>query len=394
MKEETPAIKFYILPVIVLAQFAGTSLWFATNAVLPLLSFGFPAESVSQLTLMIQLGFILGTLVLAVFSVSDRFPAHKVFFVSSLLGGLCTFSLSFSANYTVWMILRFITGVALAGIYPVGMKLASTYYQKGLGKALGYLVGALVLGTAFPHALVAFEWTLSPLEVLQLVSLFAAIGGVLILFFVPEVITAKKPTKFKFSALQKAFVSPEFRKAAFGYFGHMWELYAFWAFIPFYILVYENLNNVPVNIPLFSFIVIAIGALSCITGGYLVKFFGSEKVAFWQLTVSLFCCLLSPILLFTSFPVFITFIGVWGWFVVGDSPQFSALTAQNAPKNYVGSALTLVTSIGFAVTIFSIQLLSLMKTLGLFVWIMLPLALGPLIAIIYRMRTNEKTDHI
>lgn len=392
MKQES-TIPFYILPLIVLAQFAGTSLWFATNAILPYLTYDFPTESVSQLTLAVQLGFILGTLVLAVFSISDRFPSHRVFFISSLLGAACTLALSYNANYTIWLVLRFCTGFALAGIYPVGMKLASTYYNKGLGRALGFLVGALVLGTAFPHALVAFECSISPLEVLQLVSTFAAIGGVLILFFVPEMRT-KKSTKFRFSALKKAFSSFEFKKAAFGYFGHMWELYAFWAFIPFYILVYENVNNVPVNIPLFSFIVIALGALSCVSGGYLVRFFGSEKIAFWQLTISLFCCLLSPMMLFTSFPVFVIFISIWGWFVVGDSPQFSALTAQNAPKNYIGSALTLVTSIGFAVTLFSIQLLSLLKTMGFFVWIMLPLALGPIFSVIYRMQTNEKTNHI
>ncbi len=145
---------WYILPIIIFAQFAGTSLWFAGNAVLPELqkAFDLAPESLGAITSSVQLGFIIGTLLFAFFLIADRFSPSKVFFICALLGALFNVSIYFFAEgFTTILVLRFLTGVCLAGIYPVGMKISADWYEKGLGKALGYLVGALVLGTAFPH---------------------------------------------------------------------------------------------------------------------------------------------------------------------------------------------------------------------------------------------------
>jgi len=177
------------LPLIVISQFAGTSLWFVGNAILPDIQthLGIQSNSAGNITSVVQFGFIAGTLVFAIFSIADRFASRKVFFLSSVIAALSNiFIVWFATNLAGLYVLRFVTGFFLAGIYPVGMKIASDWYEKSLGAALGLLVGALVLGTAFPHLLRSNLYALPWRQVLIFTSLFAVIGGLLILFFVPE----------------------------------------------------------------------------------------------------------------------------------------------------------------------------------------------------------------
>jgi len=225
----------HILPIIVLAQFAGTSLWFASNAVLADMQreWGLPDGALGMLTSSVQLGFIVGTLVFALANLADRLPPRLLFLVCSLLGAAANAAVALGAEgLTELIVLRFAVGFFLAGIYPVGMKIAASWYAKGLGHALGLLVGALVLGTAFPHLLKASSSSLDWRAILLGVSATAATGGVLLAILVPA--GPHLPTKSAFdpSALRRIFQEPKFRSAAFGYFGHMWEVYAFWAFVP------------------------------------------------------------------------------------------------------------------------------------------------------------------
>src|SRR6185369_7127575 len=177
------------------------------------------------------------------------------------------------------------TGFFLAGIYPVGMKIASDWYEKSLGKAMGFLVGALVLGTAFPHLLRPNLYALPWRQVLIFTSLFASIGGLLILLFVGDGPYRKPATRFQFSIMFQVFRSGDFRAAAFGYFGHMWEIYTLWAFIPFVFSFYNSINHLAMNVPLWSFIVIAAGGVGCIAGGYVSQKVRSSQVAFFALLV-------------------------------------------------------------------------------------------------------------
>ncbi|MEO7924492.1 MAG: MFS transporter [Chitinophagaceae bacterium] len=351
----------YILPLIVFSQFAGTSLWFAGNAILPDIQQQIQLDNTApgNITAAIQLGFIAGTLLFALLSVADRFSPSRVFFISSLLAA--------GANAAIiWLVkdvfslmaFRFVTGFFLAGIYPVGMKIAADWYEKGLGKTLGYLVGALVLGTAFPHLLKASAWHFSWQKIILFTSLFAVAGGLLVLLFIKDGPYRKPGQGFHPKNIGHIFRSKDFRSAAFGYFGHMWELYAFWAFVPFALTLNNSYTGQTINIPLWSFIIIASGTASCIAGGYLSQKIGSARVAFYSLLVSGTCCGLSFLFLKTSPLVFLPFLLTWGIAVVADSPQFSALVAQTAPQQYKGSALTMVTCIGFAITIGSIQLLN------------------------------------
>ncbi len=343
-----------------LSQFAGTSLWFVGNAILPDIQqqLDLGSSALGNITSVVQFGFIAGTLVFALLSVADRFSPSKVFFASSLIAAIANLCIAWLVK-EAWslMLFRFITGFFLAGIYPVGMKIASDWYEKGLGKALGWLVGALVLGTAFPHLLKGSSWQFSWQKIILFTSLFASLGGLLILLFVKDGPYRQQGQQFHPRTIHHIFRSKDFRAAAFGYFGHMWELYTFWAFVPVMLLINSNSTHAGVNVPLWSFLIIGAGSLSCIGGGYLSQKSGSASVAFYSLLISGLCCLLSSLLLETMVPVFLFYMLTWGIAVIADSPQFSALVAQTAPPESKGTALTFVTSIGFAITIVSLQVL-------------------------------------
>ncbi len=378
-----------LLPIIILSQFAGTSPWFAGNAILPelQLAFGLEEGALGYLTGAVQLGFIMGTLAFALLMIADRFHPSKVFWASAWLAAIFNIGLAFGEhNLTSVLLLRFGTGFFLAGIYPVGMKIASDWYGSRLGVALGFLVGALVLGTAFPHWLRFQARDLNWQRVIFITSALAATGGLLVGLGIGEGPNRKKGTRFQPSAITALVKTPRLRQAAIGYFGHMWELYAFWAFIPVFLVQYEARHGVVLESSLWSFAVIAIGGLGCALGGLLALRIGSKAVAFWALLTSGAFCLISPLVAGLSPGGLLASLMIWGIAVTMDSPQFSTLVAQSAPGSYVGTALTLVNSIGFALTIVSIQLLN---SIGGEEWMFVLLAPGPIIGLLALRRPRD-----
>jgi len=373
----------HILPIIVIAQFCCTSLWFAGNGVMAdlVLTFGLQAQSLGHLTSAVQFGFITGTLVFALLTIADRFSPSKVFFFSAVCGALFNLGTVLENNtLTTLLLFRFSTGFFLAGIYPVGMKIAADYFEKGLGKSLGFLVGALVLGTAFPHFLNGFGAFLDWKIVLFTTSGLAVLGGLSMLIFVPNGPFRKVSPQMDFSVLFNVFRDKKFRSPAFGYFGHMWELYTFWAFLPVMISSYNAINSTAnLNVSLYSFSIIAMGGLACVVSGYLAERLGTKKVAFTALGLSCLCCLTSPFFfsLDATF-LFIGFLIFWGMVVIADSPLFSTLVAQNAAAENKGTALTIVNSIGFAITIISIQLISVLQFSMDSAYVFMFLSVGPL----------------
>ncbi|MEJ8757864.1 MFS transporter [Pontibacter sp. H259] len=347
-----------ILPTIVFTQFAGTSLWFAGNAVLPELQreLNLEQDALGLITSSVQFGFILGTLCFAILSLADRVSPRLLFMLCALGGALANAMIVFlPGDLTTILILRVVTGFLLAGVYPVGMKIAASWHSGNLGKAIGYLVGALVLGTAFPHLLRALGTDLHWQTMLLSISGLAALGGLLMFILVPDGPYLRQGAAFAIRNMVQVFKVREFRAAAFGYFGHMWELYTFWAFVPL-ILAYSLPTLSVSQTSFYSFCIIAAGAVGCVGGGYLSQRFGSAKVAFAQLLFSGLCCVAAAFILQADSAIFILpFLLFWGIVVAGDSPQFSALSARTAPPQLVGTALTVVTSIGFALTIISIQ---------------------------------------
>lgn len=243
------------------------------------------------------------------------------------------------------------------------MKIASDYYKGGLGKALGYLVGALVLGTAFPHFINEFSWSSDYKAVIISTSALAFIGGISMWLFVADGPYRKPVSKLQLGVITQLFTIPNFKKSAFGYFGHMWELYAFWGFVPVILKTYASIHPVRIQISFWSFIVIGIGAISCIIGGLISLKKGSKKVAYNSILISGVFCLVSPLLFKLPPDWFIIALCIWGMVVISDSPQFSTMVAASSPPELRGTALTITNSIGFAITIISIQLLSFLMNI-------------------------------
>jgi len=374
----------FILPIIIGSQFACTSLWFAGNAIMDdlILETGLGTEIIGYVLSSVQIGFILGTLVFAVFMIADRYSPSKVFMVSAFLAALCNMGLLIQdISNTTLFIARMGTGFFLAGIYPVGMKIAADYYEKGLGKALGYLVGALVLGTAFPHLLQGLKWSEDYTIVIVITSLLAILGGLAIYFMVPNG-PYRKPSKvLQLRAGIALFKIPAFKKSAIGYFGHMWELYAFWAFIPFAIKSYNSMHNNHLPISLWTFSIIGLGGISCAIGGHFALRWGSKKVAVISLLLSGFLCATSPLFFLMPTYLFLLAFCLWGVFVVSDSPQFSTLVASAVPLELKGTALTLVNCIGFSISIISIQLLTYWLDVMDSSYIFTVLTIGPILGL-------------
>ncbi len=371
-----------VLPVLVMAQLAGTSPWFAVNAVMPELQaeYGFGAAAVGTLSAAMQAGFIAGTLVFALLAVADRVSPRRVFLACALLAALCTLAaVAAASSMPALLAWRALTGFCIAGIYPVGMKIASQWFPGGLGHALGWLVGALVIGSASPHLMRAvgadFDWR----AVFVCVAAVTAGGGLLLMLALPEPPHVARPAGLRLGALAALWRHRLVRASVLGYFGHMWELYTVWVLVP--IVLATRLAGAA-TVSAWAFGVLGVGALGCVAGGLLARRHGSARVAAVQLAISGMCCLAAPWLLAAPLPIFLAWLLVWGVTVAGDSPQFSAMTAGNAPRESVGSVLTLTNCIGFSISAISVagfvHLAQSWPLAELLPW----LAIGPLLGLV------------
>jgi MFS family permease len=341
-------------------------------------SLGWPATAVGTLTSALQLGFILGTLVFALLAIADRLSAPRVFLVCALSGALCTVGAwAMVDHFQALLLWRFATGFFLAGIYPVGMKIAAQWYRDGLGTAMGYLIGALVLGSASAHGLRALADALPWPSIMLGVAALAAASGLLILALGEAPQAPRRVSTLQWQALRTAWQDARVRSSVLGYFGHMWELYTLWVLMP--LILATRLEGVQLSWA--AFIILGSGALGCAVGGHAARRWGSARVAGVQLATSGLCCLAAPWLLSAPTGVFYAWLLLWGITVAGDSPQFSTLTARNAPPQAVGSVLTLTNSIGFAISIASILLFVALTPHVPLGWLLVGLAPGPALGV-------------
>lgn len=375
------------IAVIAVAQLFGTSLWFSANAAMHdlQLSWHLTASGMGWLTNSVQAGFIVGTLLSALTGIADRLPTNRVFAVCGVLGAVLNalFALC-SSGFASAVLFRFGVGVALAGIYPLGMKLLVTWAPGRAAQTLAWLVAMLTLGTASVHAIRgAFDTV--PWQLVVLTSSLLAVAGAAMILMLGEGPYARRAgNKTGMGHAASVFRSRDFRSAAFGYFGHMWELYAFWTLVP--LLVTHAFAGSAVtstrDVALWSFAVIGIGALGCVAGGAYSRRGGSARAAFVALLVSGVICLVYPFLAGKlSTYAQLAVLLVWGIAVVADSPQFSALSVRACPPELVGGALTIQNSLGFFISACSI--FSATSAYHLFgAWISLLLVPGPIFGLI------------
>ncbi len=370
------------------AVFLTSSTWFSGTAAAPDLihSWRLTSTESAWLTISVQLGFITGTFLYAFFSLADVFNPRRVFFVSALLGAAFNAAFALIAQgLPAALLFRALTGVTLAGIYPVGMKLVASWFQSQLGWRLGILVGALTLGTAFPYLIQTLGSQFSWRTLAGTASVLALAGGCLVLMALSDGPFLKARAPFDARMLWRVFAHLPFRRTAFGYFGHMWELYAFWSMIILYLgsRFQSDDPSASKGLSLLAFLIIASGSLGCILGGWFSRRIGEKKVAKFSLMVSCILCFTSGILYELNSGLLVALLLIWGVFVVSDSPQFSALAARYCPPQYTGTALTVQNGLGFAITVISIQLTPWMADITGWRWALTFLGLGPLIGLYF-----------
>ncbi len=382
------------LALLLLAQVLVMSLWFVSAAILPEMAAEVTISTTRQAALSsgVQAGFVLGALLSSILGIADRFDPRRVFLISAVGAGLVNLVLLVAIpGSTATIIARVATGMLLAGVYPVGMKIAVGWGQKNRGLLVGALVGALTLGSASPH-LIALMGGADWRTTVAFTSLAAIIGGVLC-FFVALGPYHASAARFSAKAVTAAWTNRRVRLAYAGYLGHMWELYAMWAWIGVAMTVSFS-ASLPINearqlATLTAFAAIGIGAVACAPAGLAADRYGKAEIAAIAMVISGLAAIGTAITFGGPVWLSIVVVMIWGASIVPDSAQFSALVADNAPVGIAGSLMTLQTALGFALTFITVQVTPLLA--DAFGWpaILAAMALGPMFGIGAMMRLRS-----
>jgi MFS family permease len=380
--------RWRMLGLLATAELLGMSLWFAASAVAPQLAqrWSLSGAQTAWLTTIVQLGFVCGTALAALLNLADLLPSARFFAVAALSGAAANAALVQTHDFSAALLLRFLTGLSLAGVYPPAMKMASTWFRARRGLAIGTVVGALTVGKATPYLVHAIP-NAGPSAVILAASTCAVIAALLVGAFYADGPYPFPPRPFSWKLLHTVFEQRDWRLATGGYLGHMFELYSFWTWIPAFIAASVAAEGRPAGahtsaiVSLTAFGTIAIGGLGCLWGGLAADRRGRERLVMMAMTLSGCCALLIPFAFGHSLWLLGALAWAWGFFVIADSAQFSALVTESVPPHAVGTALTVQTSMGFLLTMISIQLIPPLVGVVGWKWVFPVLAIGPALGI-------------
>lgn len=377
--------KWHTLLLLSLAELLAMSVWFSASAVVPALTDAWDLSDSGKawLTMSVQIGFVVGALGSSALTLADRFPSRQFFAASALLAALATALIPLLAKSLIpALILRLLTGMVLAGVYPVGMKIMTTWTREDRGLGMGMLVGALTIGSAAPHLLSAVGGVGHWQTVLYLSASLALAGGIIAFVFVEEGPFRSPSPRLSLTHLRNILQSRDLVLANLGYLGHMWELFAMWAWIQAFLLAsFEQSGVGETWASATTFAVIAVGSLGSLTAGIMADRIGRTTITIVSLGVSGMCAL-GIGFLFGHNPVVLSAVAlIWGFAVVADSAQFSACVSELADRKIVGTALTMQTSLGFLLTLITIRFIPSVENIVGWKWAFAFLALGPLVGI-------------
>lgn len=385
---DTHPARWRMLTLLGVAELLGMSLWFAGSAVAPNYRdlWQLSGSEAGWLTTVVQLGFVAGTAISAVLNLADIFPSRWLFAVSALIGAGANAALLASPDYAGTLVWRFVTGMALAGVYPPAMKMAATWFRSRRGLAVGVIVGALTVGKALPYLVHALPGA-GIRSVVLAATVSAVIGALLVAVAYRDGPYPFLPRPFSWRLVGSVTGEHRWRLVLGGYLGHMFELYSAWTWLPVFVAAsIAASGSAPLlggvgTADLIGFAALAVGGAGCVWGGLAADKLGREKIVTLSMAVSGTCAALIGLAFGRSLWLLVPIALVWGFFVIADSAQFSVLAAESVPQHAVGTALTLQVSLGFLLTTVTIQLVPWLAERVGWNWAFVMLALGPLVGI-------------